>query len=141
MDPSCWTVDLLFGHPEIDRQHQEIIAIGKEIEAAFAGNGPEPKIIEQLTMYYNLLKRHFSDEEKIMLNISQDKYKSHIDAHRHLHESILNFVANAIKDIKSGLFIEIKNLFPYAFESLAYNVKFYDSELARIAHAENSGLA
>lgn len=84
-----WTVNLSIRVPEMDKQHQQLVAILNEYhDAAKAGNGPDTLggIMDRLVSY---TKTHLSNEEQFLESIDYAFINSHKTEHRKLTEQVM----------------------------------------------------
>lgn len=77
-----WTEDLAVGHPEIDRQHRELITrFNNFLDACHQRKGKE-SLLELLGFLDSYVDEHFRQEERLM---EQHAYPE-LPAHRAQHE-------------------------------------------------------
>lgn len=87
-----WNETLAVGHPEIDKQHQELYQrIDNLLEACNKGKGKE-KLSELIDFLGEYVIIHFKTEESIMKQSGYPKYQEHKLAHD-------NFIAR-FKELK-----------------------------------------
>lgn len=106
----------MLGHPEIDRQHQTLCRIAREVSQLASGRGRDardfwdPKgearaelmdLIEDLEEY---ARKHFSYEEALMdkLLVALPPAANHIRMHLASHEELRGHLAYYKIDVKNG---------------------------------------
>ena len=93
-----WQKDYNTGITSIDEQHQKLCHMTSKLDAAMDSdevNQMMGQILKELVEY---VKFHFTDEEKIMKNLSFPD----LERHKKLHKDLVTQVANILVDIKNG---------------------------------------
>ena len=83
--PLTWTQQLATGVRQIDLQHQELIDIINELEAASTAGNKLAAIEEVLPRLAAYVLFHFGTEEAMLSNLSQEHAKAHQQMHRLQH--------------------------------------------------------
>lgn len=84
-----WADVLALGHPQIDAQHRRLINLAGTLRAAAdAGEALPQSVVEELISY---ARRHFSDEEALMLSFPY----SEMEAHKRMHAAFVAEVRKA----------------------------------------------
>jgi hemerythrin len=90
-----WNDSYCIGDSHIDRQHQELFVLANRAIGAV----DQPAFKLAAMDLYRYMRKHFSDEEKLMREVNYPAYKSHIELHNAM---ILQF--NSIsQDVGRGL--------------------------------------
>lgn len=86
-----WTNDLMVSVPKVDEQHQKLVELVNSLYNAMkTGKGKEVsgKILKELIDYTSY---HFSTEEEYMRQYSYPDMENHIQEHKKLVASVLDF--------------------------------------------------
>ncbi len=98
MEVVTWTDDLLVGVDLIDKQHKELFhrlnALG---DALWDGKGKDV-VAEHIEFLSDYVKRHFADEEALMLENNYPGYAEQKDQ----HDKYVEYVAGMKKKLESG---------------------------------------
>lgn len=79
-----WRTEWESGNREIDRQHQDLIALaGHLIELSLAGRGYQ-ETIYQLEVLLRHITNHFEFEERVLADIGYPDHQVHSDTHKRL---------------------------------------------------------
>lgn len=93
-----WEKDYNTGIPSIDEQHQELCYMISKLDASIDSDKSKQtvgNILKELVVY---VKFHFTDEEKVMRQISYPDF----ERHKKLHKNLVSQVVNILVDIKNG---------------------------------------
>lgn len=96
-----WTEDLRIGCEKVDIQHQELCHMVLQLEQN-SGTG----ISEAMKFIVDYTRHHFSEEEKLMQNISYPGFESHKILHNELIEKVISF----LQQLKAGKLIKKEDL-------------------------------
>jgi hemerythrin len=92
MSPFEWRSELLLHIPEIDRQHQELVARASDLHSALdnaiGAAKPSHELQTKLSALAEFAEKHFRSEEKMMRAHGYDGYESHAIEHARLLEQI-----------------------------------------------------
>ncbi len=72
------------GHPEIDKQHKELIQLSNELAAIALERENIGQVIHQLDIIMEHVMAHFKYEEQILFQIGYDQFDLHQAEHNHL---------------------------------------------------------
>ena len=81
-----WTPRLEVGFPEMDLQHQGLIALMGRLNEQIDHDAPRTECLTTLSELGELSVRHFAEEEKVMEAVGFPR----IDHHKLLHEMLLD---------------------------------------------------
>jgi|GEM_PF-639314 len=96
--PITWTSALETGHPTIDAQHKDLIAtVDKLLEACQQGQAVD-KVGPTIDYLVSYTKRHFTEEESLML---KSNYPDSAE-HRNLHVAFLQVVADMHAELQKA---------------------------------------
>jgi hemerythrin-like metal-binding protein len=99
--PIVWRDAFSIGYKQIDNDHRHLIDLINDVETALTGEHTLSRLynaIDDLTAY---TRRHFSFEERLMIEASYAHYDLHKVAHLELIEP-LKQAAQPILDLKEG---------------------------------------
>lgn len=91
MCPVTWSAKLSVGIPQVDEEHQKLVAIFNQLdEANQTGKGTRVMgdILSQLVAYTQF---HFASEEKLMDEAEYPDLRLHMAQHRQLVEKVVGF--------------------------------------------------
>jgi len=88
MSPFEWRSELLLHIPEIDRQHQELVARALVLHDAIHAAKPTHELQASLSALIESTEIHFRSEEKMMRAHGYDGYAPHAAEHAKLLEQI-----------------------------------------------------
>lgn len=86
-----WNSSYLVGHPEMDAQHMEMAALINELFSYQEAQRPEDNVVDVLNRLIAHTIRHFSYENRLMLDSSYPLYADHMQEHELLTQQIVNF--------------------------------------------------
>jgi len=88
---------LKIGHPLIDSQHQALLDSLENLRAAIRDGGES--IHAAVDRFLDLLKRHFSDEEAVLIELGygEARFEAHRKCHKELFEKA-RVLADACRD-------------------------------------------
>lgn len=78
-----WDDSLNLGHPEIDRQHQKLVALINRVRACGGADADaEVEVMRTLTAMYLYAREHFFDEEALMDRLDFAEAAAHKAMHQ-----------------------------------------------------------
>lgn len=86
-----WSSDLETGVRAIDRQHEELIGMLNELDAAHAGGCPQSVLDDVLQRLGTYVIFHFGTEEALMAGLPHNE--EHARQHRHEHAGFIEKLA------------------------------------------------
>jgi len=93
-----WSADLSVGHPDVDHQHQHLIALINRLSACLGSPGEMPEVAQTLTALRAYVQYHFAEEERLMRAVAYPGAAAHRRAHHWLagrvHQMAHDFVAD-----------------------------------------------
>ena len=96
-----WTTRLAVGFPEMDEQHQQLIALMNQLQAGVDAGAPADQLLVLLGELGELAVRHFDQEERVMVSINYPA----LDLHRIMHQSLIErFMAHRDELAQTGSF-------------------------------------
>ena len=128
-----WKDVYKIGHPEIDRQHEQLF---ERVNDFLTATDKASLSISAMEMY-RYTRNHFGHEEDLMREVSYPATATHIEQHNQLI-SRLNEVS---KDIAQGA-LNIKDLQVFLSDWLLVHIRVYDTKLANyVARVESAQVA
>lgn len=115
---AVWRERFVFGIPEIDKVHEEMIdLLNKIIKAIIVG---DIKSLDKLvkTLYDHTLNKHFKLEEDLMIKYNYPGYDKHLESHRMYIEVIEEMMCQAKNEDYPGLLTSILTLLESYLEYL-----------------------
>ncbi len=82
-----WTKDLAIGVDSIDQEHQAVFEKADEI-FNFEDDTPASKVKEAFSFLVQYVNKHFSEEEKLMLQYHYPEVEKHRKHHRYLVDEL-----------------------------------------------------
>jgi hemerythrin-like metal-binding protein len=104
-----WTSDLATGNPDIDRDHQELVAIIDQLKAAASGGDQKARLSHALDQFRGHVLNHFPAEEAEM----EAKDYPGLNKHHQAHASLADQVVELVQKDNNGqtvLFSEVEHL-------------------------------
>ncbi len=83
---------------EIDRQHKQLVQMINKLHESIIQNRVEEEIGNTLTALVEYTKRHFADEEHLMMRIGYP----HLHQHRILHQKLRDQIAEILKRLRDN---------------------------------------
>lgn len=122
-----WHDSYCIGIEEIDRQHKELVAMVSSLQATLAHGDINKEVGNALRFLVDYTKRHFADEEKIMLSINY----AELAHHKELHKKLINDVVLVLMDIKKGKAIDPLALIDFLINWLINHVRYEDKKIGK----------
>ena len=94
MPTFVWTQKLAVGFPDMDDQHQRLIALMSTLNLEIEQEAPRADCLATLDQLGALAVRHFADEERVMDSIDFPR----LDNHRYLHLNLLDRFAVFVEE-------------------------------------------
>lgn len=130
MSPARWTSDLATGNPEIDRDHQELVAIMDQLQQAAAGGDQKARLSHALDRFRAHVLEHFPSEEREM----EAKGYVGLMNHRRAHAFLADQVVALVQKDNSGatvLFSEVEQLAQALYRHILLEDKPFAAFLAK----------
>ena len=83
-----WRDEFSLGVPDVDHEHQELIALINELYEAMTSGAGDYTVMDFLGEIYAHVSAHFALEEKIMRERRYDHYTEHKAAHEDLLDEL-----------------------------------------------------
>jgi hemerythrin-like metal-binding protein len=83
-----WKTEFEVGIPDVDHEHQEIIALINDLHEAMSGENATISVMDFLGEIYAHIAAHFALEEKIMRTNRYDQYADHKSDHERLLDEL-----------------------------------------------------
>ena len=84
-----WRSEWESGHPLIDEQHQELIALGNKIIYLVLEKSQPEELLPQLELLIEHIRSHFTAEGKILVQAGYPEHLHHGEIHKGLLEKLL----------------------------------------------------
>lgn len=94
------------GHPEIDKQHKELIHLSNELAHIALERENIEKVLDQLQIIMTHVIDHFHYEESILFEVGYDQYESH----KAEHNALIDRFQKLLEDAKANK-VSIKQCF------------------------------
>lgn len=108
--PLAWTVNLLTGIHEIDRQHQVLFDVVARLELAVTSDEKWSAVHFALVELTNFVNIHFAVEEALMRLHGYPALEAHIEEHRRFCAGLAEIKEHSIRDDVSIKMMEfVKN--------------------------------
>ena len=103
-----WTEKVSIGVPEVDAQHQQLLALVSDTEAAVDAGVPREKAAQYLQRLCDYVVEHFATEEALMDPDAYPEYDRHMAEHMECTNLALDFLQsmNEGKDVDLPAFLE-----------------------------------
>ena len=95
-----WKDEFSVGVPDVDHEHQELIALINELYDAISGDTDEYTVMDFLGEIYAHVSAHFALEEKIMRERKYDQYAEH----KADHEVLLDELRDIMDDYEENAY-------------------------------------
>lgn len=93
-----WKDEFSVGVPDVDHEHQELIALINELHAAMSSGDSEYTVMDFLGEIHAHVAAHFALEEKIMRERKYDQYAEH----KADHEDLLDELRDIMDDYEEN---------------------------------------
>jgi hemerythrin len=95
-----WKDEFSVGVPDVDHEHQELIALINELHAAMSSEDSGYTVMDFLGEIYAHVSAHFALEEKIMRKRKYDQYEEH----KSDHEDLLDELRDIMDDYEENAY-------------------------------------
>ena len=130
MDSFVWTENFLTGLPDVDRQHQHLVAIINRFGSLLANNeiafSDVDDLFRELTDY---TQYHFTEEEKLMTEAGVDV--RHSTRHMDRHSGFLQEVTDLYAGVSPDNLDSARHMLEFLIHWLVYHILGEDQNMAR----------
>jgi len=120
------------GVPEIDKQHQELVALVTRLTEAVKNNAPRAEIYRIIDDVIAHTARHFATEEMLMAEFGYPEIEAHKKKHKLLIDEALHF-RKKLDYVGEEQFLEWFNHWP--FTNILAHIQYADNQVKEhIAH-------
>ena len=95
-----WKDDFSVGVPDVDYEHQKLIALINDLHDAMSHDDSDVTVMDFLGEIYAHVAAHFALEEKIMRERNYDQYSDH----KADHETLLDELRDIMDDYEENAF-------------------------------------
>ena len=95
-----WKDEFSVGIPDVDYEHQKLIALINDLHAAMSRDDSSVTVMDFLGEIYAQVSAHFALEEKIMRDRAYDQYAEH----KADHESLLDELRDIMDDYEESAY-------------------------------------
>ncbi|MBT8147523.1 MAG: bacteriohemerythrin [Gammaproteobacteria bacterium] len=95
-----WRDEFSVGVPDVDHEHQELIALINDLHAAMSSGDSDITVMDFLGEIYAHVSAHFALEEKIMRDQKYDQYAEH----KADHEDLLDELRDIMDDYEENAY-------------------------------------
>lgn len=131
-----WSSDLETGVRAIDRQHEELIGMLNELDAAHAGGCPQSVLDDVLQRLGTYVIFHFGTEEALMAGLPHNE--AHARQHRHEHAGFIEKLAGLRAQGADNGRQTMEALIDYLNEWLYQHILKSDRELAALLNRKQA---
>ena len=131
-----WSSDLETGVRAIDRQHEELIGMLNELDAAHAGGCPQSVLDDVLQRLGTYVIFHFGTEEALMAVLPHNE--EHARQHRHEHAGFIEKLAGLRAQGADNGRQTMETLIDYLNEWLYQHILKSDRELAALLNRKQA---
>lgn len=131
-----WSSDLETGVRAIDRQHEELIGMLNELDAAHAGGCPQSVLDDVLQRLGTYVIFHFGTEEALMAGLPHNE--AHARQHRHEHAGFIEKLAGLRAQGADDGRQTMEALIDYLNEWLYQHILKSDRELAALLNRKQA---
>ncbi len=131
-----WSSDLETGVRAIDRQHEELIGMLNELDAAHAGGCPQSVLDDVLQRLGTYVIFHFGTEEALMAGLPHNE--EHARQHRHEHAGFIEKLAGLRAQAADNGRQTMEALIDYLNEWLYQHILKSDRELAALLNRKQA---
>lgn len=131
-----WSSDLETGVRAIDRQHEELIGMLNELDAAHAGGCPQSVLDDVLQRLGTYVIFHFGTEEALMAGLPHNE--EHARQHRHEHAGFIEKLAGLRAQGANDGRQTMEALIDYLNEWLYQHILKSDRELAALLNRKQA---
>ena len=131
-----WSSDLETGVRAIDRQHEELIGMLNELDAAHAGGCPQSVPDDVLQRLGTYVIFHFGTEEALMAGLPHNE--EHARQHRHEHAGFIEKLAGLRAQGADNGRQTMETLIDYLNEWLYQHILKSDRELAALLNRKQA---
>lgn len=131
-----WSSDLETGVRAIDRQHEELIGMLNELDAAHAGGCPQSVLDDVLQRLGTYVIFHFGTEEALMAGLPHNE--EHARQHRHEHAGFIDKLAGLRAQGADNGRQTMEALIDYLNEWLYQHILKSDRELAALLNRKQA---
>ena len=93
-----WEDRLLIGVKSIDEQHKQLVLMLAKLQTGVKAGHAEEAIAKTLRDLVNYTKKHFSDEEAVMLSQNFPE----LEYHKKLHHDLIEELVGILQEMKKG---------------------------------------
>ncbi len=131
-----WSSDLETGVRAIDRQHEELIGMLNELDAAHAGGCPQSVLDDVLQRLGTYVIFHFGTEEALMAGLPHNE--EHARQHRHEHAGFIDKLTGLRAQAADNGRQTMEALIDYLNEWLYQHILKSDRELAALLNRKQA---
>lgn len=131
-----WSSDLETGVRAIDRQHEELIGMLNELDAAHTGGCPQSVLDDVLQRLGTYVIFHFGTEEALMAGLPHNE--EHARQHRHEHAGFIEKLAGLRAQGADDGRQTMEALIDYLNEWLYQHILKSDRELAALLNRKQA---
>lgn len=120
--------------PMMDQQHEEIIALARELSKAFQNLETKKTLLPICNRLFGACRQHFDDEERLMLKHFYPYTESHIG----LHMDYTNILATLINNIKSEAYSDAVDTMAFMMKWQIAHINEADHHYANFIHTKSA---
>ncbi len=120
-----WKTEFEVGIPDVDHEHQEIIALINDLHEAMSGENATISVMDFLGEIYAHVAAHFALEEKIMRTKRYDQYADH----KSDHERLLDELRDIMDDYEENAYFSDKEFASHVERWFTEHFKTKDARL------------
>lgn len=125
----------MFGIPEIDQQHRELIKMFRRLNDAVKNNEPREDIYRLIDHVISFTTLHFAAEEELMAQSGYQEIETHKNNHRQQMQELHHF-RKKLDLTGEQVFVEWFNHWPFA--NLLAHIQYGDHQVRN--HIKQGGI-
>ena len=129
-----WNSSFSIGVEKIDSQHQRLFHLVSRLEKELAGQQSADTVGQALKFLVDYTSYHFKDEESLMAQINF----AELEAHRLLHNQLIDQVRAILLDIRAGSLITVADLTSFLYRWIVDHIEQEDKQIGRAVQALQS---
>lgn len=122
-----WYDSYNIGVAAIDRQHKELVHRISRLQATLANGDINQEVGNALRFLVDYSKRHFADEERIMMDINFEG----LDRHKELHKKFVNDIVLILMDLKRGKTVDPLSFIDFLIDWLVKHIRHEDKKIGK----------
>jgi hemerythrin len=98
-----WRNEFRIGIESVDHEHEQLIALINQIYGNLSGAASKAEVGDLLGEIYAKISAHFALEERVMRDLTYDRY----DEHKADHEDLLDEIRDIMDAYEAGRYVDL----------------------------------